>query len=141
MNKVGNEQDWDGDLNLDEKEEIVSHDGDGQESDEIVENEKDEVSDIQGVEDEIPPETDTEVMNDENDVLGNEHSLDTDDEEEDLPDKRENEEYTPDFDFNKPKESKGSVHGIVTQNGVESIKQPDEEEIKDWETLKLKVKK
>ena len=46
------------------------------------------------VEDEIPPETDTEVMNDENDVLGNEHNLDTDDvkpmyEEEALPDKRE----------------------------------------------------
>ena len=49
---------------------------------------------MQVVEDEIPPETDTEVMNDENDVLGNEHNLDTDyvkpmDEEEDLPDKRE----------------------------------------------------
>ena len=31
---------WDGDLNLDEKEEIVSHDGDGQENDEIDENEE-----------------------------------------------------------------------------------------------------
>ena len=96
---------------------------------------------MQGVEDEIPPETDTEVMNDENDVLGNEHNLDTDDvkpmdEEEDLPDKREDEESTPDFDFNKQKESKESVHGIVTQNGAESIKQPDEEEIKDWENTK-----
>ena len=75
-------------------------------------------------------------MNDENDVLGNEHNLDTDDEEEDLPDKRENEESTPDFDFNKPKESKESVHGIVTQNGAESIKHLDEEEIKDWENTK-----
>ena len=80
-------------------------------------------------------------MNDENDVLGNEHNLDTDDvkpmdEEEDLPDKREDEESTPDFDFNKPKESKESVHGIVTPNWAESIKHPDEEEIKDWENTK-----
>ena len=122
MNEVGNGQDLDVDLNLDEKEEIVSHDGDGQENDEIDENEEDEVSDMQGVEDEIPPETDTEVINDENAVLVNEHNFDTDDEEEDSPDKRENEESTPDFDFNKPKESKESVHGIVTQNGAESIK-------------------
>ena len=42
---------WGGDLNFDEKEEIVSHNGDGQENDEIDENEENEVSDIQGVED------------------------------------------------------------------------------------------
>ena len=47
-----------------------------------------------GVEDEIPPENNTVVINDENDILGNEHNLDIDDvrpmyEEEALPDKRE----------------------------------------------------
>ena len=46
-----------------------------------------------GVEDEIPPENNTVVINDENDILGNEHNLDIDDvrpmyEEEALPDKR-----------------------------------------------------
>ena len=46
MDEVGNEHDWDGDLNIDEKEEFVSHDGDGQENDEIDENEENEVSDM-----------------------------------------------------------------------------------------------